>query len=194
MKKIVFPRFSKIALSIAVVLLLVNCLLRSLEKTGVHIYFSVMSTREISPNVEILCIVLLVIAFVVLIFNNIHCRGLCIALTVIISFLILIFCMLICFSSLSFESKYYEFTSDYNDHCIVVNESPWLLGGGGTIYEKTSFCTIKEIGTFSTDDGFCPFSNGAYFFVWNEDNFELHYSIYGYENEFNGVVEMEYVN
>lgn len=195
MKKSIFPKFSKITFIIAVVLLFANLLISGLEKLGVYIYFSVISTQEIIPSVKILCVVLLSCALAVFIFNNINNKVLCIILTVIISVLALAYCGLICFSELSFGSKYYEYTSDYDDHRIVVSESSWLLAGGGTIYEKTSFCTMKEVGNYSTDDGFRPFSKGAYFFVWNEDNFELHHAFLDASDDKSmyKVVEMEYI-
>ena len=195
MKKAIFPKFSKITFIIAFVLLFANLLISGLEKLGVYIYFSVISTQEIIPSVKILCVVLLSCALAVFIFNNINNKVLCIILTVIISVLALAYCGLICFSELSFESKYYEYTSDYDDHRIVVSESSWLLAGGGTVYEKTSFCTMKEVGNYSTDDGFRPFSKGAYFFVWNEDNFELHHAFLGASDDKSmyKVVEMEYI-
>lgn len=195
MKKFIFPKFSKITFIIAFVLFFTNFLISGLEKLGVYIYFSVISTQEIIPSVKILCVILLSCALAVFIFNNINNKVLCIILTVIISVLALAYCGLICFSELSFESKYYEYTSDYNDHRIVVRESTWLLAGGGTVYEKTSFCTMKEVGYYSTDDGFRPFSNGAYFFVWNEDNFELHHAFLGASDDKSmyKVVEMEYI-
>lgn len=157
MKKSIFPKFSKITFIIAVVLLFANLLISGLEKLGVYIYFSVISTQEIIPSVKILCVVLLSCALAVFIFNNINNKVLCIILTVIISVLALAYCGLICFSELSFGSKYYEYTSDYDDHSIVVNESSWLLAGGGAVCEKISFCTMKEVGNYSTDDGFDHF-------------------------------------
>ena len=89
------------------------------------------------------------------------------------------------------SNRYFEYTSNDQKHEIVVNEKSFLLGGWGDIYEKTSFCTMKKVGEYTTDDGFCPFTNNAFYFVWNEKGFELHYD-YGSSGEEYRVVRMDY--
>ena len=91
------------------------------------------------------------------------------------------------------DATYFEYTSDDKKHTIVVNEGSFILWGCGDIYEKTSFCTMQKVGDYTTDDGFRPFTNDAFYFVWNENDFELHHSFYGSKSKEYQVVKMEYV-
>ncbi|MBE6718604.1 MAG: hypothetical protein E7574_05065 [Ruminococcaceae bacterium] len=71
-------------------------------------------------------------------------------------------------------NKYFEYTSPDKEHVIVVDiESSSDLHSdfySGDIYEKTSFCTMKKVGWFSK-----PSNCGDYYYVWNEENFEIHF-------------------
>lgn len=193
MKKITLPKFPKIFFIISGVLLFIYFLLSVLEKLNIYIYWAGISTQEILPSAKILLILSLTSAFTVLMFKKIRHKALCIALAVIISVSSLVYCIMVDFSELS-DSKYYEYTSDDKSHHIVVNEWSWLLAGGGRIYEKTSFCTMKKVGDYSTDDGFRPLSEDTFYFVWNEDNFELHHAFLSSldSKSMYKVVEMEY--
>lgn len=146
MKKITLPKFSKIFFIISGVLLFIYFLLSVLEKLNIYIYWAGISTQEILPSAKILLILSLTSAFTVLMFKKIRHKALRIALAVIISVSSLVYCIMVDFSELS-DSKYYEYTSDDKSHHIVVNEWSWLLAGGGRVYEKTSFCTIKRLAT-----------------------------------------------
>ncbi len=191
MKKIIFPKFSKIAFIISGVLLCICFLIRILEKFNIYIYLLGVGTQEILPFITIPCVALLISAFTVLLYKNISRKTLVVPLTIIISFFI--FSYMLVDYAFSPSSEYFEFKSNDKKHSIVVNEKSFLLSGGGVIYEKTSFCTMKRVGGYSTDDGFCPFSNDAFYFVWNENDFELYHSFFGSKSEEYRVVKMEYV-
>ena len=190
MKKIILPKFSKIAFIISGVLLCIYILIRSLAKFDICIYFLGVGTQESMPFITMPCVAFTISAVAVLLYKNIGHKTLVTSLTIVISFLILSY-MLIDYAFAP-SSKYFEYTSDDKNHQIVVNECSFLLGGWGDIYEKTSFCTMKKVGDYTTDDGFCPFTNSAFFFVWNENDFELHYDDLSTSSEKYRVVKMEY--
>ena len=191
MKKIIFHKFLKINFIISVVLLCVYLLIIILVKFNVHIYLLGVSTQEIIPYITMPCVALLISSVAVLLYKNIGHKALITVLTIVICFFVLSY-MLIDYT-FSPSSEYFEYTSNDKKHSIVVNEMSFLLSGGGVIYEKTSFCTMKRVGGYSTDDGFRPFSNDAFYFVWNENDFELHHSFFGSKSEEYRVVKMEYV-
>lgn len=192
MKRMVFPIFSKIALAFSGVLLCSYFLIRIFEKVNIYIYLLGTGATEITPFITIPCVALLISAVAVLVYKNckhIISKILVITLSVIIS-IVVIYYMLFSYA-FSPENTYFEYTSDDQKHTVVVNEMTFLLAGGGDIYEKTSFCTMKKVGEYATDDGFCPFTNKAFYFVWNENDFELHYD-YGSFGEEYRVIKMEY--
>lgn len=129
-------------------------------------------------------------AVAVLLYKNIKYKTLVSVLTAIVSLFIL--SHLLFLYLLSANGVYFEYTSDDKEHNIVVEERAFLLAGGGKIYEKTSFCTMKKVGEYTTDDGFRPFSQNAFFFIWNENDFELHHAIFWKSNEDYRIVKMKY--
>ena len=176
MKRMVIPIFSKIASIISGVLLCIYFLIKILEKLNIYIYFPGVGAKEIIPFITIPCVVLLISAVAILLYKN--CKRTIFKILVIVLFVII--CIVVIYYMLfsyafSPENTYFEYTSDDQQHTIVVNEMSFLLGGWGYIYEKTSFCTMKKVGEYSTDDGFRPFTVDAFYFVWNESDFELHY-------------------
>lgn len=178
MKKPVFPLFSKIAWILSGILLSIYLLIEVLELLNIYLYVPGIGAKEIIPFLMIPCAVFLISAVAVFSYKNckhILLKILVILLTVILA-VVAYFYILFSFFFTPVNT-YFEFTSDDQQHTIVVNEMSWLLAGGGDLYEKTSFCTMKKVGTYATDDGFCPFTNNAFYFVWNENNFELHYHV-----------------
>ncbi len=191
MKRMTFPIFSKIALVLSAVLFGGYLLIKFLELQNIYIYFSGAGAKEIIPFLTIPCAALLISAIAVFLYQNCKHKNLkitVVALSVVLSVGVVYFMILA--YAFSPVNTYYEYTSDDRQHTIVVNEMSFLLGGWGDIYEKTSFCTMKKVGKYNTDDGFCPFTNDAFYFVWNDNDFELHYH-YGNSSGYR-VVEMEY--
>lgn len=193
MKRIIFPKLSKTAFIFSALLIVIYFLISNLEKSGTYVYLFGFGTREILPSAQILCVALLTSALAVLIFKNIRRKALSIILTVIVSVCSLWYCTLICFSSFSLESKYYEYESDDRNHQIVVRETAGFHEVDGTIYEKTSVCTMKRVGYYDTNDRYKPFSDNEVFFVWNENNFELHYAYIKSTDPVYKVIEMAYL-
>ena len=51
---------------------------------------------------------------------------------------------------------------------------------------------MKQVGGYTTDDGFRSFTNDALYFVWNEEYYELHHAVHGVSEKEYNVVTMEY--
>ncbi len=191
MKKSIFPKFSKIAFIISGVLLCVYLLIRILVKFNIYIYLFKLGIEVIIPIITVLGVALLLSAISALFYKNTKHKTLVALTATIFSFLIL--SCLSMFFLFTADDTYFEYTSDDKKHCIVVNEGFFLLSGYGDIYEKTSFCTMQRVGGYITDDGFRPFTNDAFYFVWNENDFELHHSFFGSTDEEYRIVKMKYV-
>ena len=96
----------------------------------------------------------------------------------------IVFCLILfgaCISAAFAPKSYVEIVSDNGKHSIVIGEDCYVFSShGGDIFEKTSFCTIKKIGRYDTKiDYYTPFSDGKYYLVWNETDFQLHYDYDG---------------
>lgn len=186
-KKLIFPKYTKITLVATAVLICIYFIIKLLEKANIYIYLFKCGAEEILPIIEILCIALIISAASVLLYKNIKCKGLIVILTAAVSLVAFWYSLVLLVFTMN--GTYFEFTSNDKKHNIIVNECSFLLAGWGDIYEKTSFCTMERVGGYTTDDGYLPFSFDEYYFVWNENNFELHYAdgMGGY-----GVSHMEY--
>ena len=191
MAKIILPKFSKVTFIISGILFCIYLLIRILIKFNIYIYLFKIGVEVIIPIIIILVVALLIGAIAVLFYKNTKLKTLVVLTTTIFSFLILSYLSI--FFLLTMYATYFEYTSDDKKHNIVVNEGSFLLSGYGDIYEKTSFCTMQKVGGYTTDDGFRPFSNDAFYFVWNENDFELYHSFFGSKSEEYRVVKMEYV-
>lgn len=166
-------------------------LIKFLEKLNIYIYLCRCGAEEIIPTVLMICIAFLTSAVAVLLYKNVKHKDTVIVLTV--AFYFIIFPLLIGLAVISENGKYFEYSSDDKKHDIVVNECSFLLAGGGAVYEKTSFCTMRRVGGYTTDDGFLPFTNNAFYFIWNENDFELHHAVYGISDKEYETVKMKYV-
>ena len=196
MKKFTFPKLSIILFIIFGVLKAIQFLLQYLQKQGIYIYFSGFGTRQIIAVIIPLCVMLFIFAVAFLLYKNIPNKR----WAFVWAFILTIVMLFVALPSHAFMfafgygSPYYEYTSDDKKHEIVVQDNSFLFDGNGSIYEKTSFCTMKRVGGYSTDDGLCPFRNDKqFYFVWNENDFELHHAFFGSEkpHEFK-VVKMKY--
>ncbi len=192
MKKFTFPKLSIILFIIFGVLKAIQFLLQYLQKQGIYIYFSGFGTRQILNIIIPLCVALFIFAVAVLLYKNLRNQIWAFILTIVMLLVALPSHVLM--FAFGFGNGYYEYTSDDKKHEIVAQDESVLMGGFGSIYEKTSFCTMKRVGGYTTDDGLCPFGNDKlFYFVWNENDFELHHAFYGSEkpHEFK-VVKMKY--
>ena len=115
-------------------------------------------------------------------FGNMFLKGL-ILLGVLMFACYFAFSML--FNALFFMPRsYVEASSPDGEHQIIVGEDNRLAEPyGGTIYERTSFITIRKIGEFENEgDVYKPFSAGKFYIDWNEESFDIHYDSDGNGN------------
>lgn len=176
MKRIIIPLYSKIAFIVSALMALLHLLIKISETQNLYFFIFKCEAQEFLVSIDFVCVIALISAVAVVIFKNItrkEIKTLTGILTVAVS--VMAFLFFSATAMFSIDNTFFEYTSLDGEHEIVVKESSWLLMGGGSVYEKTSFCTMKRIGGYSTDDGYRPFSNKEFYFVWNENNFELHY-------------------
>ena len=193
MKNNSLPKFSKISFIIASALAGLFILLSVLKHYNVYLYLFGISTKEILWIITFPFVALVLAAFAVWLFKrakNKILRGLSVFLSV--SAFVCISLVLFAVILFSPSGRYYNFRSDDGKHEIVVHEKSLLLYGGGDIYEKTSFCTMQRVGGYGTDDGYLPFTDGKFYFVWYADSFELHYFFGGIDDDGYNTVEMRY--
>ena len=191
-RKIVFPKYSIAALIVSGAVAIFRLIIRILAKFNVYLYMFGWGSEDMFPITTMLCIASLVSAVAVFIYKNSKHKVLSGLLLTIFS--LWFYYLLIIFTLFCINGTYFEYSSDDGKHQIVARECSFLHGGGwGDIYEKTTFCTMRRVGGYSTDDGFGPFSSDAFYFVWNEDDFELHHSFFGSLDEEYRVVNMEYI-
>ncbi len=188
MKRMVFPLLSKIALILSGVLFFCHDLIKFLELQNIYIYISGVDAKAISPYLLIPGAFFLIFAGAIFLFLN--CKHIILRILIVLLALGLsygAFYFVIFGLFFSPENTYYEFTSDNQQHTIIVNEKSWLHSMGCTFYEKTSFCTMKEVGNSGIHKVPYPMKPEDVSFVWKEDSFEFHYG----DSE-DKVIEMEY--
>lgn len=190
-RKTVFPKYSIAALIASGVFVVFRLIILILAKFNVYLYLFGWGSEDMFPIITMLCIASLVSAVTVFIYKNSKHKVLAGLLLTVFS--LWFYYLLIMFTLFCINGTYFEYSSDDRKHQIVARECAFLQVGWGDIYEKTSFCTMRRVGGYSTDDGFGPFSSDAFYFVWNEDNFELHHSFFGSLDEEYRVVKMEYI-
>ena len=175
-KKIVFPKYTKIALIISAVLFVIYAFVKILKEYGTYLYLFGIGSDAIIKILVIVCSAFVVIAATVfLIRNSKHKIIVSIILTVVIGYIALMYFSWFVWTYRGRDS-YKEFTSPDKEHTIVIYNESMFFSGGGKIFEKTSFCTMRYVSFWSSDDGIYPFgSNHSYRIVWNEDNCELYY-------------------
>lgn len=188
MKRPVFPLLSKIALILSGVLFFCHDLITFLELQNIYIYISGVDAKAISPYLLIPGAFFLICAITIFLFQN--CRHIVLKILVILLALA-VSCGAYVFITLSLfmtsEVIYYEFTSNDQQHTIIIGEESWLKPIGCEFYEKTSFCTMKKVGKSKINELPYPLDPEAVFVVWKENSFAFHYGDADYQ-----VIEMEY--
>lgn len=190
MKRMVFPLLSKITLILSGVLFFCHDLIKFLELQNIYIYISGVDAKAISPYLLISGAFFLICAITIFLFQN--CRHIVLKILVIllalaVSYGAYVYITLSLF--MTSEVIYYEFTSNDQQHTIIVGEESWLKPMGCTFYEKTSFCTIKEISSSRVNEMPYPLDPGDVTIVWKESTFEFHYGDADYQ-----VIELEYTD
>lgn len=121
---------------------------------------------------------LLVSAIVVFLFKNLKKNWLKNIITTVIVLISVLILLQVIIGILAFAPRaYVELVSNDGTHHIVIAEDCYPFSiYGGDIFEKTSSHTMKKLAKYETDiDFYTPFSDGNYFVIWYEENFELFY-------------------
>lgn len=190
MKRPVFPLLSKIALILSGVLFFCHDLIKFLELQDIYIYISGISAKEITPFLLFPGAFFLICAGAISLFLN--CRHIILRILIILLALVIFvaaFYFVIFGLFFSPDNTYYEFTSDDQQHTIIVGEESWLKPMGCEFYEKTSFCTMKKVGKSKINEMPYPLDPEAVFVVWKENSFAFHYGDADYQ-----VIELEYTD
>lgn len=172
-KKLSFPKFSLITFIIGVASLVFYAIAILLQMMGTLLYFSGINTDTLYFTILCAGCMLVTTSIAVFLFKNFKHKWISVLISAILT-VIIVFLLIFIRTWYISDTDYFEVTSDDSKHDIVVREWAWLLAGGGNIYEKTSPFTMKEVGSYGTDDGYRPFKDNNYYFVWNENDFELH--------------------
>jgi len=170
-KKIVFPKYTIIALILSVVCLTTYGIANILDKRDIQMYLLGVGTDAIISFCIIMFSILFITAVSVLFYKNSKHKILTVVLTLfVLCYYYPIWYML----SLDWFGTYDAFTSPDKEHTVVIyHESNLNFHDdfySGEIYEKTSFCTMKKVGWLSR-----PRSCDDHYFVWNEEDFEIHF-------------------
>ena len=198
MKKLIFPRYSIISLSIVALLVLLGCICDRIVEGDTQLYTGLrfFSIDFIRLRVGVAVVILFISALLVFLFKNLKIKWLfrsitAIALTASVFILFYLFTAILAFS----PQSYVELTSDDGQHQIVIAEDCYPFSiYGGNVYEKTSFCTMEYLTKYETQiDDFTPFSDGDYSVTWGEESFELFYDSDG-DGELDETITVKYLD
>lgn len=190
-KKIVFPSYSIIAFAFSLILFIFLIVAHVLENNNIFFYTGspTYTTSDLFDLVLVVSSILFVSAVIVFLRKNIQKKFPKILIGTII---VIINCVCLFYDfalSLLQPQSYTEIVSDNGEHSIVIGEDCYIFSPyGGDVFEKTSFCTMKKIGRYDAGiDYYKPFSDGKYYVVWNEKDFELHYDFDGTGNKYKSI-------
>ena len=160
-----------IMMIIIFILALLYGLILYVESQGFYIYISHTGGEE---SRFVLLFMILCLFFAYMIRMIYHCTD-SMGITFLVSAIPIIIVGIIYFLYVIFSGggKYFDFYSDDGQHHIVVKEQSMLFYGFGDIYEMTGPGIMQQIGSYNTDDGYRPFTDKTYEFIWKEDGFVL---------------------
>ena len=197
MKKVIFPRYSIISLSILTILFLVGLIADKIISSKIYFYtgLSTFTIDDFRLLTIFIAITLLISAIFAFILKNMKRKWLKIAsITVCILIAVLVFIQFLVGIVAFSPSAYVELLSDDGEHHIVIAEDCYFFSPyGGDVFEKTSPYTMEKLTKYVANiDFYTPFSDGKYTVTWNEDNFELCYDSDG-DNEIDEKILIQYL-
>ena len=196
MKKRFIPLYTIIAGAIGLVLLALLLVIQGLSGRGIALYFgnSGFTANYFILSVALVSGSLIVSAALLFLYQNVKKRKLKVflALIVILAAGWLMFMGMLTAAFMPVD--YVELVSDDGEHCIIIAEDTYLFSVyGGDIYEKNSFCTMKNLAKYEAGiDYYTPFSDGKYEIVWNEESVEITYDFDG-KGETYKTITVEYL-
>ena len=196
MKKRFIPLYTIIAGAIGLVLLALLLVIQELSEKGIALYFG---NTGLTASHFILCValvsgVLIASAALLFLYQNVKKRKLKVFLALIVILAAGWFMFMGIATAAFMPVDYVELVSNDGEHCIIIAEDTYLFSVyGGDIYEKNSFCTIKNLAKYEAGiDYYTPFSDGKYEIVWNEESFEIIYDFDG-KGETYKTITVEYL-
>lgn len=191
-RKFVLPKFSLVAFVVSIILIGLFHIINKLKAMNYYFCLGTLNTELIYFIILCVGIILILCSIVWLMFKNIKQKWISVAITVVLTLATVWYLGLMTFSLTSIlDAKFAEFDSTDSKHNIVVMEASHLHGGVGHVFEKTSAFTMKKVGDYSFNHVFNPVNKGEFYFVWNNDDFELHYK--GNATDEYDVLKMEYL-
>lgn len=190
-KKTLFPLYSIIAFAFVLFIAGFVAVTEVFESKNTFFYtgFVKFTTGDLIIWMILIGGGLFVSAIAVLLHKNVRNNLLRVLIVIVAAIASCLLLLGACISA-AFEPKsYVEIVSDDGEHSIVIGEDCYVFSPyGGDIFEKTSFCTMKKIGRYNTKiDYYTPFSDGKYYAVWNETDFQLHYDCDGTGKKYTSV-------
>ena len=196
MKKRFIPLYTIIAGAIGLVLLALLLVIQELSEKGIALYFG---NTGLTASHFILCValvsgVLIASAALLFLYQNVKKRKLKVFLALIVILAAGWFMFMGIATAAFMPVDYVELVSNDGEHCIIIAEDTYLFSVyGGDIYEKNSFCTMKNLAKYEAGiDYYTPFSDGKYEIVWNEESFEIIYDFDG-KGETYKIITVEYL-
>ncbi len=180
MKKIKFPMYSIVALSLVFLFSIFIIAADFLVNDGIYFYTGLpfFTTGNCFVMIFLVGGTLFVSAIAVFLHKNLKRKWLKIIITLVSGLISATFLGMVVVSTVLFMPQtYVEILSDNEEHCIIIGEDCYFFSPyGGDVFEKTSFCTMKKLKKYVADkDFYTPFSDEKYSVIWNAENFELFY-------------------
>ena len=188
MKKVFFSRYSVIALTVVFLFSCFVFVVERLEARGIYLYMGSALVKIDMFGVPFLIFLFAGAVFLIgvvgrFMYQNWRFNRLRVVTAAVTAVVVFIAFLGLAVTASLLTDSYAEFASDDGEHRIVIGEDDIPPPSGGFVYEKTSFATMKLLGEYNTVSKFyTPFSEGEYYFVWNENDFELHYDYDGEGN------------
>ena len=183
--------YTKISIVVSIALAILIASIKIAARSDTYFYILGYNMEHISPYIVLVLFIILLSSVWFFVITKCEKKKVAIVITALVSVIVIAGQIFDIQWSKNYP-EYYEFVSEDGAHNIIVEEDSYLLYGFGAIYEKTSPFTMKKIGSYDTDDGYRPFTGNEYYFVWNENDFELHYKFDG-SSSYYETIKIEYI-
>ena len=196
MKKRFIPLYTIIAGAIGLALFAFLLVIQGLSQKGIMLYLgnTGLTANYVILGVALVSGCLIGSAALLFLYQNVKKRKLKVflALIVILAAGWLMFMGMV--TAAFMPVNYVELVSDDGEHCIIIAEDTYMFSVyGGDIYEKNSFCTMKNLAKYEAGiDYYTPFSDGKYEIVWGEESVEITYDFDG-KGETYKTITVEYL-
>ena len=162
MKRIHFPIYSIIAFFIVLLLSVFVFIADELLDKGIYFYtgLSGFTTGDLFVTIFLIGGGLFVSAVAVFLHKNLKLKWLKVIIILLSAFISIFFlARVMVANALLMPHTQVELVSDDGSHNIIIGEDCYFFSPyGGDVFEKTSFCTMKNLGKYVAKEDFCtPF-------------------------------------